>query len=73
MEDVQFAINHLKNHQKKWPATYEELIKCCMELEDFKTVDKKEFMDNLPKKIYNSAEEVIAAMGWKTPAKPTGF
>ena len=64
MEDINLAINHLRNHHKKWPASYDELVKDCMGLNDFKTLDKIEFMNNLPKKTYNSADEVIAAMGW---------
>lgn len=63
MKDTKGAMNHLKTHQK-YPATYDELVKECNDLSDFSAEDKKEFMKMLPKRTYNSAEEVMEALGW---------
>lgn len=63
MKDMKGAMDHLKTHQK-YPATYEDLVKECNSLSDFSEEDKKEFMGMLPKKTYNSAEEVMKALGW---------
>ena len=62
MQDVNNAIMHLKEHQQ-FPATKEELVKTCNSLSDFSESDKKWFEDNLPDREYNSAEEVIKALG----------
>lgn len=64
MQNMQAAVDHFKTHHAKWPATYEELVAECNNLSDFSEEDKKEFMDKLPKQTYNSADEVITAMGW---------
>ncbi|OGK16704.1 hypothetical protein A2774_00190 [Candidatus Roizmanbacteria bacterium RIFCSPHIGHO2_01_FULL_39_12c] len=64
MQNMKAAVDHLNMHHAKWPATYEELVAECSQLSDFSEEDKKEFMEKLPKKTYNSAEEVMAAMGW---------
>lgn len=73
MQDIKNAISHLREHQK-YPATGDELIKECMNLSDFSEEDKKWFMENLPKdKTYDSADEVISALGWqKKPGMPEG-
>ncbi|OGK17702.1 hypothetical protein A2866_05975 [Candidatus Roizmanbacteria bacterium RIFCSPHIGHO2_01_FULL_39_8] len=63
MKDMKGAMDHLKAHQK-YPATYDELVKECNNLSDFSAEDKKQFMEMLPKKTYNSAEEVMEALGW---------
>ena len=64
MQNMQTVSDHLKNHHTKWPATYEELVAECNQLSDFSAEDKKEFMEKLPKKTYNSADEVLTALGW---------
>jgi len=64
MQDIKNAIEHLKTHQT-FPATKPELVKACEDLKDFSAEDKKWFMDNLPDKTFNSAQEVIEAMGWQ--------
>src|SRR3989304_7921424 len=56
--------DHLKTHHTKWPATYEELVAECTNLSDFSEEDKKEFMEKLPKRTYNSVDEVLAVLGW---------
>lgn len=63
MKDIKNAMDHLKAHQE-YPATKEDLVKTCNELSDFSEEDKKWFMDNLPERTYNSAEEVAEALGW---------
>ena len=72
MQNTQIAIDHFKTHHTKWPATYDELIAECNQLSDFSEEDRKEFMEKLPKdKTYNSADEVIAVMGWTTEGTST--
>ncbi len=63
MQDVQNAMKHLKEHQK-YPATKAELVAQCDSLSDFSETDKQEFSSALPDGTYNSAEEVVAALGW---------
>lgn len=62
MQNAQGATDHLKNHQK-YPATKADLVAECDNLSDFSEEDKKEFMEKLPEGNYNSADEVIAAIG----------
>ena len=57
------AIDHLKNHQK-YPADKAALLVECDNLSDFSEEDKKEFTASLPAGTYNTAEEVITALGW---------
>lgn len=68
MKDMKNAIGHLKAHQT-YPATKAELVKTCNELSDFSADDKKWFEENLPEGDYDSAQEVIIALGWKEKAK----
>lgn len=63
MQNMQGVADHLKTHHTKWPASYEELVAECNSLSDFSAEDKKEFMEKLPKKTYNTADEVLAALG----------
>lgn len=62
MNDKDNAVKHLKEHQT-YPATKEELVASCNNLSDFSDEDKKWFESNLPEKTYNSADEVIKALG----------
>lgn len=64
MKNMKDAIDHLRTHHTKWPATYDELVAECDNLSDFSEEDKKEFMEMLPKKTYNNSGEVMAALGW---------
>ena len=63
MQNMQATVDHLKDHHTKWPASYEELVAECNNLSDFSADDKKEFMQKLPRKTYNSADEVLTALG----------
>lgn len=56
------VTDHLKNHQK-YPATKTELVAECDSLSDFSEEDKKEFASKLPGGTYNSADDVIKALG----------
>ena len=62
MQNIKGAIDHFKQHQT-YPATKEELAKECNELSDFSAEDKQWFMKNLPEGTYNSADDVIGALG----------
>lgn len=63
MQNVQGAMDHLKTHQQ-YPATKAQLVAECDSLSDFSEDDKKEFMEKLPEGTYQSADEVIQALGW---------
>lgn len=56
------VTDHLKSHQK-YPATKAELVAECDNLSDFSEEDKKEFSSKLPGGTYNSADDVIKALG----------
>ena len=62
MQNTQGAMDHLKTHQS-YPATKAELVAECNNLSDFSESDKTEFMEKLPEGTYNSAEEVMKAVG----------
>ena len=62
MQDKNGAKDHLKNHQK-YPASKAELLAECDNLSDFSDEDKKWFADKLPGGTYNSADEVMKALG----------
>lgn len=66
MMNLTGAMDHLKAHQQ-YPATKAELVAACGNLSDFSEEDKKEFMEKLPEGTYNSADDVIKALGWQTP------
>lgn len=63
MQDVQNAMKHLREHAT-YPATKAELVAHCNNLSDFSDEDKKEFAEKLPEGTYNSADDVIKALGW---------
>ncbi|OGY27013.1 MAG: hypothetical protein A2Z42_02450 [Candidatus Woykebacteria bacterium RBG_19FT_COMBO_43_10] len=62
MQNKEGAVDHLKSHQS-YPATKAELVAECDNLSDFSEEDKKEFTEKLPDKSYNSADEVVEALG----------
>ena len=63
MQNQMAALDHLKNHQT-YPATKAQLVVECDNLSDFSAEDKKEFMEKLPEGTYNSADDVVKALGW---------
>ena len=62
MQNLQGTIDHLKTHQS-YPATKADLVAECDNLSDFSEEDKNEFTEKLPEGTYNSADEVIKALG----------
>lgn len=64
MTNMSGAINHLKSDQT-YPATKAQLLAECDNLSDFSPEDKNEFSQKLPEGTYNSADNVIAALGWQ--------
>ncbi len=64
IQDKKNAMDHLRTHQT-YPSTKAELVAQCNRLSDFSDADKKWFEENLPEKTYNSAEEVMMALGWR--------
>lgn len=65
--DRQNIVTHLREHQE-YPATKEELMQTCDNLSEFGNEDKQWFMNKLPEGTYNSADEVIEALGLSEPA-----
>jgi len=62
MQNQAGAIAHLKTHQT-YPATKADLVAACNNLSDFSEEDKKSFSQNLPEGTYNTAEDVMKALG----------
>ena len=70
MQNQAGAIAHLKSHQT-YPATKVELVAACNGLSDFSEEDKKSFAEKLPEGTYNSAEDVMKALGMQDqPSQP---
>ena len=62
MVDIANVTKHLNDHQK-YPAGKDELVAECNQLSDFSEADKEWFMKTLPQGTYNSAKEVVTALG----------
>jgi hypothetical protein len=62
MQDANNVKQHLQEHAT-YPASKADLVALCNNLSDFSEDDKKEFSEKLPEGTYNSAEEVMAALG----------
>lgn len=62
-QDMETAKKHLREHIT-YPATAEELKQACNNMEDVPENLRKEFQEKIPEGIYNSAEEVMRAVGW---------
>ena len=62
MQNPSGAMGHLRDHQT-YPATKADLVAACNSLSDFSEEDKREFENKLPEGTYNSAEEVMGALG----------
>jgi hypothetical protein len=60
---------HFKQHQK-YPANFDQIMEECEQMSDFTEEDKKWLEDNLPKKTYNSYEEVMQALDMDAKAMP---
>ena len=59
-----WKIDVLRKSGIMYPATAGDLKKACNEMEDVPESQKKEFLEKLPEKTYNSADEVMTAVGW---------
>ncbi|MBI2019915.1 hypothetical protein HYS94_00635 [Candidatus Daviesbacteria bacterium] len=46
-----------------YPASKAQLVAACNNMSDFSEEDKKEFEAKLPEATYNSADEVVQALG----------
>lgn len=62
MQDQSNAITHLRQHMT-YPANKAQLVAACNSLSDFSEEDKKSFAQKLPEGNYDSADEVIQALG----------
>ena len=62
MQNVQGTIDHLRSHQS-YPATKADLVAACNDLSDFSPEDKEDFSSKLSDGTYNSADDVIKALG----------
>ena len=62
MQNTAGVTDHLRSHQT-YPATKAELVAACNGLSDFSAEDKSEFASKLPDRTYNSADEVMQALG----------
>ena len=62
MQDSDNVKKHLMEHAT-YPATKTDLVAHCNNLSDFSDEDKKEFAEKLPEGTYNSADEVVKALG----------
>ena len=70
MQNQAGAIAHLKTHQT-YPATKADLVAACNNLSDFSEADKKMFSEQLPEGTYNSAQDVMKALGMQEqPSQP---
>lgn len=56
-------MDHLKNHQK-YPVNRAALLAECDNLSDFSAEDKQWFTEHLPEGTYNTADDVVKALGW---------
>lgn len=63
MQNQAVAMDHIKTHQA-YPADKAALLAECNNLSDFSEEDKKWFAATLADKTYNSADDVLKALGW---------
>lgn len=66
MMDPKTMMDHLKGHIT-YPATKVQLVEACNHMEDQKPEDKMEFETKLPDGTYNSADDVMKALGMQMP------
>ena len=62
MQDQANVTMHLRDHMT-YPANKAQLVAACNNLSDFSEEDKRSFEQKLPEGTYNSADEVIQALG----------
>jgi len=54
-------LAHIREHAK-YPSTKSELIAACTGMSDVPKADREWFEQNLPNRIYSTADEVIRAL-----------
>jgi len=64
MHNREEVMRHLTEDQK-YPATKEEILAECDNLSDIDEEDKTVFKENLPEGTYQSAGDVMSAIGMK--------
>lgn len=62
MQDPANTMMHLRDHMT-YPANKAQLVAACNNLSDFSDEDKRSFSEKLPEGSYNSADDVIKALG----------
>lgn len=62
MKDKNKMMTHIKEHID-YPTTKQGLIDACNGMSDISDEDKELFKKNLPERSYESADEVIEALG----------
>ncbi len=60
--DKDNMTTHIKEHIS-YPTTKTEMIKACNDMADIQADDKEWFIKTLPEGNYESADEVIKALG----------
>jgi hypothetical protein len=61
--------DHITKHVK-YPASKQDLVGACKGMKEVKADDKKWFAETLADKTYDTAEEVILAVGWEATPPP---
>lgn len=54
---------HVREHLQ-YPASKQQLVEACNYMEHVPKATKEWFSKTLPERSYNSADEVIRAIGW---------
>ena len=65
MMDANTMTDHLKTHIT-YPATKAQLAAACNGMSDVNPQDKMDFVTKLPDGTYNSADDVMRALGMET-------
>lgn len=57
-------IDHIKNHHDGFPTDKSKLVAACNNMSEFTDESKKWFAKTLPDGNYDSAGDVLKALGW---------
>lgn len=69
MLDDKMMMDHLQGHIT-YPATKAQLVAACNNMSDVNPQDKTDFAAKLPEGTYNSADDVMKALGMQTAPPP---
>ncbi len=61
--DKENMMMHIKEHIS-YPITKSEMVKACNNMSDIAADDKDWFIKTIPEGNYDSADDVIGALGW---------